>query len=154
MRNLVLAILFLPILLTSGAVYWVVNSQPTGPTSLPTLGPPPDTEDEHIQEGWKVYTSKGCVFCHGPAGEGGVKNPNAVGGLIPPLKNVADGYSEEELKEKILTGVTTIDQEDPNGPPPPLYMPSWEGLLNEDELDALAGYLLSLAPPSEDWDDF
>jgi mono/diheme cytochrome c family protein len=153
MRQLVIVILFLPLFLTAGAFYWVSKSQDQGPTSLPTLGKPPETDDPTLQAGWKVYTSKGCVFCHGPAGEGGVKNPNAVGGLIPPLKAVAEGYNEEELKEKILKGVPVIDQEKPDGPPPPLYMPAWEGLLTEQELNQVVAYLMSLAPKTESWDE-
>ena len=153
MRHVIIVILVLPLVLTSWAFYWVAKSQSKGPTSLPTLGSPPETEDPLLQAGWKVYTSKGCVFCHGPAGEGGVKNPNAVGGLIPPLKTVADGYNVEELKEKILKGVPVIDQADPNGPPPPLHMPAWEGVLSEEELDQVTAYLLSLAPKTESWDE-
>jgi mono/diheme cytochrome c family protein len=153
MRQLVIGVLLLPLVLTAGAFYWMETSQTKGPTSLPVIGTAPETDDPQILAGWNVYTTKGCVFCHGPAGEGGVENPNAVGGLIPPLKEVAAGYNEAELKERILKGVLHIDQADPNGPPPPLYMPPWEGILTEEELNNVVAYLFSLAPEVEAWDE-
>lgn len=121
---------------------------------LPKIGPPPETDDPSVQKGYQIFNAKGCVFCHGPNGGGEVKNNNAVGGKIPALTHVGEGYSTEELKERIFKGVREILKDDPNGPTPPLYMPSWEGHIAPEEMDALVAYLMSLLPERKEEDSW
>ena len=64
---------------------------------------------------------------------------------VPPLIYVAEGFTREELKEMIRKGRYPA-RSDPNGTAPPLWMPAWEQKISEEELDALAEYLLSLHP--------
>lgn len=99
--------------------------------------------------GRAVYVRAGCVACHGPAGGGGHPNPGARGGVIPALAPLMATYNKEELKAKVRNGVVP----ETGGAPAAVVMPAWKGVLDEDELDALAGYLLSLggSQPKSDW---
>ena len=114
----------------------------------------PGLMDDPVKRGEKIFKHAGCVGCHGNAGVGKYPNNNVVGGQIPALKTVADGYSKEELKEKIHKGVPMSAKADVNGPDPMIHMPTWGDVLKDDELDALVEYLYSLRPPKaegEEW---
>jgi len=157
MQALLVFLILLPLLVFGGTFAWVARSQPKEAevkVELPSLGTPPKTEDPRVKKGWEVFTVKGCVYCHGPNGEGGVDNNNAQGGKVPALNKVYEGYSEEELKERILQGVPESGKADLKGPVPPLYMPSWKGQLTDEELEAVAAYLMSFKPAGgtgEEW---
>jgi cbb3-type cytochrome oxidase cytochrome c subunit len=111
--------------------------------SLPALMTP-------VERGREVFRKYGCAGCHGPAGKGGVPNPNAkTAEQVPGLIHVADGYTKAELKARILGGQKDIAALDPKRPPPPLYMPSWRGTLNDAQVDDLVAYLFSLKPKEE-----
>ncbi|MFI5335533.1 MAG: c-type cytochrome [Opitutales bacterium] len=106
--------------------------------SLPTLLKP-------AERGQEVFRKYGCAGCHGQEGKGGVPNPNARSGeQVPNLQHVGDGYTKEELVAFIRRGQPDIPMLDPNRPRPPLFMPSWRGVIQEGELDDLAEYVLSL----------
>lgn len=100
-------------------------------------------------QGAQLFQRFQCFACHGPQGKGGVKNPNAVGGEVPALTRVAEGYTVSELKRKIQEGVPKVDKQDPDGPDPPLFMPAWKGVLDDQQFDSLTAYLLSLMPKTE-----
>lgn len=110
--------------------------------------------EDPVARGKEIYTRVGCVSCHNKDGKGGYPNNNAVGGLVPPLQLVADGFSKDELIQKIMEGVLHPASADPAQPAPLLYMPAWEKKLNKEEVAAVADYLLSLKPKGaggEDW---
>lgn len=158
MRGFLVFLIFLPLLLFGGTFAWVAHEESKLQRALnlplPGPGPKPETEDPLVLKGWEVFNAKGCVFCHGPNGAGGVAHPNAVGGLIPSLTKVSEGYSDEELKDRILKGVREIAKENPDGPTPPLQMPAWKGHVTDEELGALAAFLKSLLPKeakTEEW---
>lgn len=99
-----------------------------------------------------IFESVGCVTCHAKDGYGGYPNNNAAGGLIPSLSKVTEGYSKQELHDKIKLGAVPIPN-DMKLPPPMLVMPKWGEQLNKAEIDALVEYLFSLkkaGPPSAD----
>ena len=103
-----------------------------------------------VERGKAVFRKYGCAGCHGPAGNGGVPNPNAkTGQQVPKLIYVAEGYTKAELKKRILNGQHEIFALDPKKPAPPLYMPAWRGKIAEGELNDLIEYLFSLEPESE-----
>jgi mono/diheme cytochrome c family protein len=103
-----------------------------------------------VERGKAVYKKFGCAGCHGPDAQGGVPNPNAkTAEQVPGLKFVAEGYTKEELKKRILDGQREIPILDPNKPHPPLYMPGWRGKIAEGELTDLVEYLMSLLPKGE-----
>ena len=103
-----------------------------------------------VERGQAVYRKYGCAGCHGPAGSGGVTNPNAkTAQQVPGLKFVSEGYTKDELKKRILDGQREIVALDPKKPAPPLYMPPWRGKLAEGELADLMEYIFSLTPKGE-----
>ena len=77
-------------------------------------------------------------------------NPNAkTAEQVPGLIYVADGYTKDELKKRILNGQREIPALDPKRPPPPLFMAAWAGIIKDSELDDLTAYLFSLKPKGE-----
>jgi cytochrome c1 len=111
--------------------------------SLPSLMSP-------IERGREVFRKYGCAGCHGAEAKGGVPNPNAkTAEQVPGLIYVADGYTKDELKKRILNGQREITALDPKRPPPPLFMAAWTGIIKDSELDDLVAYLFSLKPKEE-----
>ena len=157
MKSVVYAILLLPIFVTGVTFAWVLKGELALVKSMdvpvPSIGPPPETDDEQIKRGYAVFNAKGCVYCHGPNGAGGVKNANAVGGEIPQLNTVTDTFSEEELEIRILNGVKVNGKDDAEGPTPPLYMPAWEGHISDEELQDLIAFLMDLEADDEGGDE-
>ena len=103
-----------------------------------------------IERGKAVYKKYGCAGCHGPDAKGGVPNPNAkTAQQGPGLQYVAEGYTKDELRKRILDGQKEIPAMDPKKPPAPLYMPAWRGKITQGELDDLVAYLTSLLPKGE-----
>ena len=104
-----------------------------------------------VERGREVFRKYGCAGCHGADAKGGVPNPNSkTAELVPDLIHVADGYTKDELKERILKGQREIPALDPKRPPPPLYMPGWAGTIKDNEVDDLTAYLISLKPKGEE----
>ena len=108
----------------------------------------PSVSGDPVKRGESLFNHAGCVGCHGVKGQGGYNNNNVVGGLIPSLTMVSEGYSKEELAEKISKGVPHPAKDDPNGAEPMIHMPSWGEMLSKDEIESLVEYLYSLKPKS------
>ncbi|MEK7389202.1 MAG: cytochrome c [Elusimicrobiota bacterium] len=98
-----------------------------------------------VARGRVIFARAGCIGCHGADGSGGFPNRHAKGGVIPRLDRVAEGYSKTELIEKIRTGVSSPQAENPHGPAPMIRMPAWKEKLDASELDAVASFLLELS---------
>ncbi len=45
-----------------------------------------------VDTGARLYTQKGCVTCHGPAGRGGVPNDNSTRGTVPAHDTTAEKF--------------------------------------------------------------
>ena len=104
-----------------------------------------------VERGHEVYRKYGCAGCHGVEAKGGVPNPNSkTAEQVPGLLHVADGYTKDELKGRILKGQREIPALDAKRPPPPLYMPAWMGTIKDAEVDDLIAYLISLKPKGDD----
>ena len=83
--------------------------------SLPSLMSP-------VERGREVFRKYGCAGCHGADAKGGVPNPNAkTAEQVPGLIYVADGYTKDELKKRILNGQREITALDPKRPPPAAF---------------------------------
>ena len=95
-------------------------------------------------DGKAIYARAGCVACHGPGGRGGHPNPGGRGGWIPALPPLMGTYNKEELITKLKRGAKA-DAEP--GRVAEVDMPGWDGVLEANELDALANYLLTLSKP-------
>lgn len=106
-----------------------------------------------VERGKAVFKKYGCAGCHGIEGKGGVKNPNAqTGEEVPSLTYVAEGYTKDELKKRVIVGVPIVERQDPSKGAPPLNMPSWKDKITDEELNDLIAYLFNLMPESgEAW---
>ena len=58
------------------------------PLCMPDLGPPPP-RDHLVEYGAYLYQEKGCITCHGPEGQGGVRNPNSANSPVPAHNTTA-----------------------------------------------------------------
>lgn len=114
----------------------------------------PSLMKDPVARGRVLFARAGCLACHGLGGQGGYPNNNVRGGRIPPLIKVSEGYTKAELIAKIRRGVAQPERADPAGPAPLIFMPAWGDVLDEGELDAVASYLLSLAPAGSAGDDW
>lgn len=124
----------------------MTDTNVVGFIKIPALMNPAD-------RGRTVYKKYGCAGCHGPNGEGGIPNPNAkTAEQVPGVNHVAEGYTRDELKKRILDGQREIPAISTNKPAPPLYMPPWRGKIAEGELSDLIEYLISLKPAGEKLD--
>ena len=104
--------------------------------------------DPALDRGRQLYEKYSCIACHGAGGVGGVYNANAqTGGMINGVRFVAETYTRDDVAKKIMDGVPTVPKADPNGPNPPLAMPSYRGIVGVEEMRALVDYLFSLRPP-------
>jgi mono/diheme cytochrome c family protein len=112
-----------------------------GLPKVPTAEPPPIPQGQgDAVEGAALYTSYGCINCHGPNGLGGVPNPQATDKTIPPLVG-ADFRKEFNTDEKILA---VIRSGSVIGRPPIVSMPHWGGVIPQSRLRALVAYLKTL----------
>lgn len=120
--------------------------------TLHPAGSPPVLSKDILSRGRRVYDRYGCGTCHGADAKGGVPNPGAQTDPMPALERVAEGFTEDEVKEVIRKGRQAAAK-DPSGAAPRFAMNSWSKIMEEDELDALADYLFSLMPKegAETW---
>lgn len=99
-------------------------------------------EDIAIEAGKQSFARFGCAGCHGTELQGGVPNPNAQGGEVPSLLHLSSDYTKEEITEIIRNGKAP-PLENPAGPTPPLYMPSWKHLLSNEDINQIVAFLWS-----------
>ena len=99
-------------------------------------------EDIAIEAGKQSFARFGCAGCHGTELQGGVPNPNAQGGEVPSLLHLSSDYTKEEITEIIRNGKAP-PLENPAGPTPPLYMPSWKHLLSNEDINKIVAFLWS-----------
>lgn len=113
----------------------------------------PSLTEDSVKRGEVIFNRVGCVGCHGSHGEGGYMNNNVVGGKIPSLTYAADGYSKEEMHERIAKGIKS-EPADLSQPAPMIEMPAWEKVLTSEEIDAVVDYVNSLRPAGgDDWSE-
>lgn len=122
---------------------WAI--QPTTKSFTERLPLRPSSEGtSQIEQGRLAYRELRCGVCHGPNGEGGVKNPNAdPDSAVPNLFDLEEAFTWNDLIEKIRKGAHPAKMED-DKPEPPLDMPAWMDIISEEELESLAHYLFSL----------
>ena len=107
-------------------------------------------QDAAIEAGKQDFARFGCAGCHGTELQGGVPNPNAQGEQVPSLLHVADDYTKDEVITIIRDGkVPPLDN--PKGVAPPLYMPSWKGVLSDEDINHIADFLWSKQEKKESW---
>ena len=102
---------------------------------------------QQVKDGAQLYASLACIRCHAPDGVGGIPNQLNVGGdsTIPPLNNMYRAEDEQFTNAQQITQVL-----DEGGilskKPGVINMPSWKGVINSAQADAVAAYILADFP--------
>jgi len=117
-------------------------------TSTPSPGSTTTANvSQQVKDGAQLYVDLACIRCHAPDGVGGVPNRLNVGGdsTIPPLNNVYRDASEKFANAEQITQVLqeggVISKK-----PGVVNMPSWKGVINDAQANALAAYVLAGLP--------
>ena len=118
---------------------------------IPALKEPEPTFSNAVKHGRFIFQKYGCTGCHGKNADQGIPIFNKQGGRAPDLVKTVGTFTREELIEKIQTGVNPEEKENPKGPPPPVYMPSFKDKIKGQEMEHLVSYLLSIAEKTEEW---
>ena len=102
---------------------------------------------QQVKDGGQLYVSLACVRCHAPNGVGGIPNRLNVGGdsTIPALNN-AQRAADEQFRAapqitQILSEGSIVSKK-----PGVINMPSWSGVINDAQANALAAYILAGLP--------
>jgi mono/diheme cytochrome c family protein len=112
-----------------------------GLPDVPSAHPQPISPSSgQVAKGAILYTTFGCINCHGPNGLGGVPNPASPDKSIPPLAG-ADFRKEFDTAAKIRA---IIESGSVLGGAPIVSMPHWGGIITREELDALVAYIGTL----------
>jgi mono/diheme cytochrome c family protein len=102
---------------------------------------------QQVKDGAQLYVDFACVRCHAPDGVGGVPNRLNVGGDddIPPLNNA---YRDPSEKFTNVAQITTVLNEGSiiSKKAGVINMPSWKGVLNTAQENAIAAYILAGLP--------
>lgn len=102
---------------------------------------------QQVKDGAQLYVSLACVRCHAPDGVGGIPNQLNVGGdsTIPPLNNTYRAEDEQFANAQQITQV--LDEGGILSKKPGIInMPSWKGIIDTAQADALAAYILAGFP--------
>jgi len=105
------------------------------------------TASQQVKDGAQLYVSLACIRCHAPDGVGGIPNQLNVGGdsTIPPLNNAYRSQSEQFNNPLQITQV--LDEGAIVSKKPGIInMPSWKGVINTAQADAIAAYILAGFP--------
>ena len=102
---------------------------------------------QQVKDGGQLYVSLACIRCHAPNGVGGVPNQLNVGGdsTIPPLNNQFRDESEQFRAAPAITQVL-MEGSIVSKKPGIINMPSWKGVINDAQANALAAYILAGFP--------
>ncbi|MBE3035238.1 MAG: c-type cytochrome [Actinobacteria bacterium] len=102
---------------------------------------------QQVKDGAQLYVDLACIRCHAPDGVGGIPNRLNVGGdsTIPPLNNTYRDTSEQFTNPQQITQI--IDEGGIlSKKPGVINMPSWKGVINSAQADAIAAYILAGFP--------
>ncbi|MBZ5724367.1 MAG: c-type cytochrome [Acidobacteriia bacterium] len=130
--------------------FMAAATQEDAQTILSGRPKPLTAEEAAIEGGKQSFARFGCVGCHGLNLQGGVPNPNSQGGEVPSLLHASDDYTKDEVIKIIRNGKQPPLQ-DTSKPAPPLYMPSWKAVLNDEDINRIADYLWSLQSKKSGW---
>ncbi len=116
-------------------------------TSSPSASAGPVQVSQQVKDGAQLYVDLACVRCHAPDGTGGVPNRLNVGGdsTIPPLNNAYRDPSEQ-FKTAVQITQVMMDGSILSKKPGVINMPSWKGVINDAQANAIAAYILAGFP--------
>ncbi len=107
----------------------------------------PANVSQQVKDGATLYVGFACVRCHAPDGVGGIPNRLNVGGddTIPPLNNTYRDASEQFANAQQITQVM-MEGSVVSKKPGVINMPSWKGVVNDQQAAAIAAYILAGFP--------
>jgi mono/diheme cytochrome c family protein len=102
---------------------------------------------QQVKDGGQLYVDLACVRCHAPNGVGGIPNQLNVGGdsTIPPLNNQVRDQSEQFRAAPAITQIL-MEGSIVSKKPGIINMPSWKGVINDAQANAIAAYILAGFP--------
>jgi mono/diheme cytochrome c family protein len=105
------------------------------------------TVSQQVKDGAALYVAFACIRCHAPNGVGGVPNRLNVGGddTIPALNNAFRDPSEAFHNAAQITQVMS-EGSIVSKKPGVINMPSWKGVANDAQANAIAAYILAGFP--------
>jgi mono/diheme cytochrome c family protein len=110
---------------------------------------------QQVKDGAQLYVAFACVRCHAPDGVGGIPNRLNVGGDddIPPLNNAYRDPSEQfrtpvQITQVLFEGSILSKKAGV------INMPSWKGVVNTAQANAIAAYILAGFPHTNVQVDF
>lgn len=107
------------------------------PTPIPVSEAAPPLPPE-LQAGRQVFEAQGCIGCHVVQGVGGAVGPDLTNIASTAGTRVPGQSAEEYIRQSILNSQAFVVQ----GYQP--VMPSFQGVINDQQLDDLVRYLMSL----------
>ena len=144
--GLSLAVAAASLLVAAGCASLATPEAPGSGSPTPTAGATVSASQQ-VKDGAQLYVSLSCIRCHAPDGAGGIPNRVNVGGdsTIPPLNNTYRAEDEQFTNPQQITQV--LDEGDIVSKKPGIInMPSWKGVINTAQADALAAYILADFP--------
>jgi mono/diheme cytochrome c family protein len=141
-----LAVAAASLLVAAGCGSLATPEAPGSGSPTPTAGATVSASQQ-VKDGAQLYVDLSCVRCHAPDGVGGIPNRLNVGGdsTIPPLNNTYRDASEQLTNAQQITqiiGEGAILSKKPGV----INMPSWKGVINTAQADAIAAYILADFP--------
>jgi len=130
----------------AGCASLATPEAPGSGSPTPTAGATVSASQQ-VKDGAQLYVSLACIRCHAPDGVGGIPNRLNVGGdsTIPPLNNTYRAEDEQFTNPQQITQV--LDEGGIVSKKPGIInMPSWKGIVNTAQADALAAYILAGFP--------
>jgi mono/diheme cytochrome c family protein len=141
-----LAVAAASLLVAAGCASLATPEAPGSGSPTPAAGATVSASQQ-VKDGAQLYVSLACVRCHAPDGVGGIPNRLNVGGdsTIPPLNNTYRAEDEQFTNAQQITQV--LDEGGIVSKKPGIInMPSWKGVINAAQSDALAAYILAGFP--------
>jgi len=134
------------LLVAAGCASLATPEAPGSGSPSPTAGATVSASQQ-VKDGAQLYVDLACIRCHAPDGVGGIPNRLNVGGdsTIPPLNNTFRAQDEQFTNAQQITQV--LDEGGIVSKKPGIInMPSWKGIVNTAQADALAAYILAGFP--------
>jgi len=135
------------LLVAAGCASLATPEIPGSGSPAPSGGGGTVKASQQVKDGAQLYVSLACIRCHAPDGVGGIPNQLNVGGdsTIPPLNNTYRAEDEQFANPQQITQV--LDEGGIVSKKPGIInMPSWKGVINSAQADALAAYILAGFP--------
>ena len=142
-----LAAVVAALLVAAGCASLATPEAPGSGSPTPGGGGGTVSATQQVKDGAQLYVSLACVRCHAPDGVGGIPNQLNVGGdsTIPPLNNAYRAKTEQFANPQQITQV--LDEGAIVSKKPGIInMPSWKGVINTAQADAIAAYILAGFP--------